>query len=419
MNTSELVTVQHLAREAIIYIRQSTPHQILSNKESLELQYALKKRAIDFGWKVDSIFVIDVDLGLTGASTEKREGFKEILTKVALGEVGIIFSYDVTRLSRNCSDWYPLLDICGYKQCLIADRDGVYDPGTTNGRLLLGMKGQLAELELSTIKARLTAGLLNKAQRGDLALSLPVGLVRDKNGCVHKDPNLEIQSRISLIFDIFLEKRTAAKVLRYFNENNLEIPRYDSFGELHWQAPAIFMITFILKNPAYAGAFAYGRSQIIRQSPTIKKIRQVPMGSWKILVKDKYPSYVDWETFEKIQSMLKDNYAEYSRNGTRGIPRPGAALLHGIVYCGECGHKMVVQYKKGNQYMCNYLRQQRLAPVCQCLPADPIDEYVIANFFEALKPIELDGYTQVIASQTETEKKINKAKMQLKQIIFL
>lgn len=413
MNTSELVTVQHLNRGAIVYIRQSSTYQIFNNQESLELQYALKQRAIDLGWKVDNISIIDVDLGLTGASTEKREGFKEVLAKVALGEIGIILSYDVTRLSRNCSDWYPLLDICGYKKCLIADRDGVYDPGTTNGRLLLGLKGQLAELELSTIKARLTAGLLNKAQRGDLALPLPVGFMRDKNSGVNKDPNLEIQARITLIFEIFLEKRTAAKVLRYFNEHHLTIPRYDSFGELHWRIAKISTITQILKNPAYAGAFVYGRSQTTRQGLSAdKKTRKVPIEAWKVLVKDKYPAYIDWETFEKIQSILKDNHAEYVHNGTRGIPRDGAAILHGIMYCGECGHKMVVQYKKGNQYLCNYLRQQRLIPICQHLPADPIDDYVISNFFEALKPIELDAYSQVVASQRESEKNINKSKMQ-------
>ena len=199
MNTSELVTTEHLTRTAIVYIRQSTTHQVFSNQESLELQYALKQRAVDLGWKIDNISIIDVDLGLTGASAAKREGFKEILTKVALGEVGIILSYDVTRLSRNCSDWYPLLDICGYKKCLIADRDGVYDPGTTNGRLLLGLKGQLAELELSTIKARLTAGLLNKAQRGDLNLPLPVGFIRDKNNCV-SSPKLMVIVNYAAIY---------------------------------------------------------------------------------------------------------------------------------------------------------------------------------------------------------------------------
>jgi DNA invertase Pin-like site-specific DNA recombinase len=169
MPTSELVTTQHLTRKAMIYIRQSTPHQVLTNQESLSLQYALKQRALSLGWFEADIEIIDTDLGLTGAAAHHREGFKELLTKVTLGQVGIILSSEVTRLSRNCSDWYPLLDICGFKGCLIADRDGIYDPATPNGRLLLGLKGTLSEMELHTIRARMHAGLLNKAQRGDLA----------------------------------------------------------------------------------------------------------------------------------------------------------------------------------------------------------------------------------------------------------
>src|SRR5258708_7523733 len=152
-----------------------------------------QQRAIDLGWRAEDIEIIDADLGMTGASAAHRMGFQEVVTRVTLGQVGIILSVDVTRLSRNCSDWYPLLDVCGYRSCLIADRDGIYDPGSANGRLLLGLKGQLSELELHTIRARMTAGLLNKAQRGELALALPIGLVRNTIGKVHKDPNREIQ----------------------------------------------------------------------------------------------------------------------------------------------------------------------------------------------------------------------------------
>lgn len=416
MNTSELITAQHLAREAIIYIRQSTPHQALSNQESLELQYALKQRAIELGWKADNIVVIDSDLGLTGASTEKREGFKEIVTKVTLSKVGIILSYDVTRLSRNCSDWYPLLDICGYKQCLIADRDGIYDPGTINGRLLLGLKGQLAEMELSTIRARLNAGLLNKATRGDLALPLPAGLVRNVDGSVHKDPNLEVQSRINLIFETFLEKRAALKVMKHFIGHQLTIPKYDSLKELQWKKATLTAIILILKNSAYAGAFVYGRSRTTCLNPSSadKTTKKLPMEEWKVLIKDKYPAYIDWETFIKIQGILKDNHAEYNHNRTRGIARPGAALLHGIIYCGECGHKMSVQYKGAgvNLYLCEYLRQHHLAPLCQRLPADIIDNEVVPKFFAALGQIELDAYTQVINSQLQSEQAINKAHLQ-------
>ena len=178
MITSELVTQKHTSRKAIIYIRQSSPHQMISNQESLRLQYALSQRGAELGWHPDNIEIIDSDLGTTATNAAHRAGFKELLAQVTLGQVGMILSYDVTRLSRNCSDWYPLLDLCGYKQCLIADRDGVYDPGSANGRLLLGLKGQISELELHTIRARLTAGILSKAQRGELALTLPIGLVR-------------------------------------------------------------------------------------------------------------------------------------------------------------------------------------------------------------------------------------------------
>src|SRR5919201_5543997 len=231
MSRSELVTAQHLARKAVIYIRQSSPHQVLTNQESLRLQYALQQRALTLGWRPEDIDIIDADLGLSATAAQHREGFKEIVTKATLGQVGIILYSEVTRLSRNCSDWYPLLDICGYRSCLIADRDGIYDPATPNGRLLLGLKGQLSELELHTIRARLTAGLLNKAQRGELALQLPVGLWRDELHRVQKDPHREVQDRLALVFTTFLEVRSASRVMHSFNTHDLLLPRRDRFGD--------------------------------------------------------------------------------------------------------------------------------------------------------------------------------------------
>src|SRR5690242_18600006 len=183
---SELVTARHLCRKAVIYIRQSNPHQVLTNQESLRLQYALRQRAVDLGWHEADVEVIDQDLGESGASAANRAGFKDLLARVSLGEVGIVLSYEVTRLTRNCSDWYPLLDLCGYRQCLIGDRDGVYDPGSADGRLLLGLKGAISEVELHTLRSRLTAGLLSKAERGELALLLPAGLARNGAGRVVK-----------------------------------------------------------------------------------------------------------------------------------------------------------------------------------------------------------------------------------------
>ncbi|MEM5461117.1 recombinase family protein [Paraburkholderia phytofirmans] len=165
----------------MIYVRQSTANQVVTNQESLRLQYALRQRASDLGWDDADIEVVDVDLGLSGSTLSHREGFKDVIARVTLGEVGIILSYEVTRLARNCTDWYPLLDLCGFRQCLIGDRDGIYDPGSANGRLLLGLKGTISEVELHTLRGRLTAGLLNKAKRGELALLPPAGLERDTN----------------------------------------------------------------------------------------------------------------------------------------------------------------------------------------------------------------------------------------------
>ncbi|MGO8337597.1 recombinase family protein [Rhizobium ruizarguesonis] len=229
---SELVKPTHLARRAVVYVRQSTPHQVISNQESLRLQYALRERARELGWHEADIDVIDADLGISGASTTGRNGFKELVGRVGLSEIGLILSIDVTRLARNCSDWYPLLDICGLRGCLIADRDGVYDPGSANGRLLLGLKGTISELELHTIRSRLTAGLLAKTERGELALMLPVGLVRDASGVVVKDPDLGVQERLELVFRTFLKFRTVAKVMRVLNDRDLPLPRRDRFGEL-------------------------------------------------------------------------------------------------------------------------------------------------------------------------------------------
>src|SRR2546428_5562525 len=188
MHTSDLMTPQHLTRKAVIYIRQSTPHQVVSHQESLRLQYALGERARQLGWPDAAIDIIDDDLGLTAASAAHREGFNALVAQVTLEQVGLILSYDVTRLSRNCSDWYPLLDLCGYKGCLIADSDGIYDPATVNGRLLLGLKGTLSEWERHTMKARLNAGLIHKAEPGALAPPLPTGLIRHNQGTLQKLP---------------------------------------------------------------------------------------------------------------------------------------------------------------------------------------------------------------------------------------
>jgi DNA invertase Pin-like site-specific DNA recombinase len=414
MSTSDTIQLIHRQRLAVVYVRQSSPHQALMNQESLKLQYALQDRAQAAGWDPDRIRVIDTDLGRTGRNAEGRAGFQELVALVNQEQVGIIFAYDVTRLARNCTDWYQLLDLCAFRSCLVGDQDGIYDPLTPNGRLILGLKGLISELELHTLKARLTAGLLNKAQRGELALTLPVGLVRDQLGRVTKHPNLEVQSRLELVFTCFLQVRSACQVVRSFNEHDLLLPRKDRFGDVVWRKPTVPAILSTLKNPAYAGAFVYGRSRAVPRpaAPHERVQKPLPLSEWKVCHKDKYPPYIDWDTFVTIQDMIRDNHSEYDRNKSRGVPRPGKALLHGIVYCGECGHKMVVQYQKGPEYLCNYLRQQYQVPVCQRLPSDPIDTHVVGAFLEALAPVQLDLYERAVAALHQAGERLGQAQQQ-------
>jgi DNA invertase Pin-like site-specific DNA recombinase len=411
----ETIQPTHLSRLAIVYVRQSSPHQVLANRESLKLQYDLKDRAGAAGWPANQIRVIDTDLGRTGRSAEGRAGFQELVTLVNQEQVGIIFAYDVTRLARNCTDWYQLLDLCGYRHCLVGDQDGIYDPATPNGRLILGLKGLISELELHTIRARLTAGLLSKAQRGELAQMLPAGLIRDDLGRVVKHPSQEVQTRLDLVFATFLRVRAVGRVVHVFQEQALLLPRLDQGGDLVWREPTTSSVLRILKNPAYAGCFAHGRTRTVSRAgaPYEKTRKPLPVAEWKIRVPDKYPAYISWETFETIQGMLRDNHAEYEEKLSRGVPRAGKALLHGLVYCGECGHKMVVSYKeKRIRYICNQLRKRCHLPTCQNVSASPIDAYALQAFFDALSPAELDLYGRAVASLRQDDEQMQRARAQ-------
>lgn len=416
MNTSELIQPSHLALRAAVYIRQSTTHQMLTNKESLRLQYALTQRAHALGWPESQVDLIDTDLGRSVATTEGRVGFQELVAQVALGQIGILIAYDATRLARNCSHWYQLLDLCSRTNCLIADRDGVYDPSSINGRLLLGLKGQISEMELHTIRARLTAGIQSKAQRGELAVMLPTGLERLATGNVVKTADREVQDRLTLIFETMLEKRTVPKVLRVLKDRSLKIPRRDHFGDIQWREPTTMQIARILRNPAYAGAFAYGRTRI-RYENGLPTKRRTKMGAaqWRALVKNKYPAYVSWDNFEMIGNMLRDNHSEYQRRCTRGVPRDGKGLLQGIVYCGHCGHcgrKMTITYKGKPRYNCVQRHSTARDPLCQFLWSDTVDSPVLQCFFEALTTAEIDLSARTLREADLRREELLKAQSQ-------
>ncbi|MEQ1830672.1 MAG: recombinase family protein [Pirellula sp.] len=396
MNSSDSIQSSHLTRRAAIYIRQSTAGQVANNQESLRLQYALKHRAIELGWPEPRIDIVDCDLGQSGATVEGRLGFQQLIEEVALEQIGILISYDATRLARNCSHWYQLLDLCGRTDCLIADRDGVYDPSSINGRLLLGLKGQISELELHTIRARLNAGLLCKAKRGDLALMLPAGLERNAMGEVVKSANIEVQDRLTMIFQLMLSKRTIPKVMRELRALDLCIPRCDHFGDIQWRPPTTTRIANILRNPAYAGAFAYGKTKVIYENGRAVKRKRLVGNQWKILIKDRYPAYVSWNDYERIGAMLSDNHSQYSFKESRGIARDGSALLQGIAYCGNCGRKMTVQYKPKARYNCTHRHSSAGEPTCQNVWANVVDENALKHFFQALSIAEIDLSQQTL-----------------------
>ncbi len=380
MNTSDLVQPRHINRLAKIYVRQSSPHQVIHNTESQRMQYALHDRALGLGWHDNDIAIVDADLGISGASTEHRVGYQDLIAEIALGNVGILLAYDATRLARNCTHWYQLLDLCGRFDCLIADRDGVYDPTSINGRLLLGLKGQISELELHTIRARLSAGILSKASRGELELQLPTGLLRPEPGVVIKHPDLEIQQRVDLIFQTMLQKKTIAATTRWFRESDVLLPRQDVHGRIQWKRSTSSAIRHTLTNPAYAGAAAYGRSCSKTSKISGKKyVGPIPQEQWKYCVHDKFPAYISWEVFQSIQTMIQDNHNEYARKNNRGVPREGTSLLQGIVYCGHCGRKMNIRSQGSGRYSCDAQRRKSDAEVCQRTASELIDKQVVSR----------------------------------------
>lgn len=357
------------------------------------------------------------------SSSAGRPGFQELVARVNLGQVGIIFAYDVTRLARNCTDWYQLLDLCGYRRCLVGDQEAIYDPATPNGRLILGLKGLIAELELHTIKTRLHAGLISKARRGDLAQSLPVGLVRDLSGRVVQHPDQEVRERIAFVFALLLRVKSIHGAVREMVAARLLLPRRErgrDDGAIVWRQPTAAAISALLRNPAYAGTFVYGRTRFLPRVPGGPPRKQpLPPEEWQFMVPDKYPAYIDRDTFATIQAMLRDNYQEYSRRRSRGVARSGTALLQGLAYCGHCGRKMTVQYHAAPRYLCSGHKEQGGGPECQRIPIPPVDAWVVRSFWEALAPAELDRYDAAVAALDEQRLQLRRARdLQLKRLRY-
>src|SRR5512135_978113 len=402
MNGSTKILPTHRQRQAVVYLRQSTPKQVLKNCESAINQRALRGRLLELGWRKDQIVLIDDDQARSARQVAGREGFQRLVADVSLRKVGLIIGTEVARLSRNCTDWHRLLELCALFDTLIADVDGVYNPRDFNDRLLLGLKGTLSEAELHSLRLRLDAGRLSKAGRGELVQHLPTGLVRDACGVARLDPDQSVQDRIRLVFAKFRELGSAQKVLRYMAHHGLKLPRRQTSGlyagTVLWKGPNSPALLSILKNPAYAGAFTYGR----RITDPARKVRQ-PQDRWLALVKDVYPAYITWEEHEWVLATIEENRQKMAERLTRKQAiRRGAALLTGLVRYGRCGHAMYVAYKENRfQYICQYASSHHAGANCQYITGRPIDEAVVQEFFRVLQPAEIDALERVNSKQAE------------------
>jgi DNA invertase Pin-like site-specific DNA recombinase len=405
------ITPAHLERQAIVYVRQSSPKQVRQNQESQLNQRALVERAQALGWHRERIQVLDADLGQSAAHVEGRDDFKALAAEVALGHVGIIFGWEVSRLARNNADWYQLLDLAALFGTLIADVEGVYDPRLYNDRLLLGLKGTMSEAELHMLHQRLNAGRLSKVRRGEYVQHLPTGLVRLPDGRVVKDPDSQVRQTIELVFAKFDELGSCQKVLRFFKQHDILLPRRQTSGfhkgELLWKKPSASAIYEILGNPAYAGAFVYGRrpKDPTRQIPGrhATGVVRKPMAEWQYIQHDVYPAYITWDQYLANQARMRDNalrHAERTRPG-RGAPREGAALLQGLATCGECGHVMKVVYKPGVRYLCDGLSKEFAEPMCASLDGPSIEAMVVQAFFDAIQPAQLDALEALLAQRRQ------------------
>ena len=407
------IGASHRQRRALVYIRQSSPYQVVHNRESTRRQYGLADRAHELGWRRDDIAVIDEDLGLSGDTAEGREGFARMTAEVALGQIGILLGLEVSRLARNNSDWYRLLDLCGLTDTLIADADGIYHPGLFNDRLLLGLKGTMSEAELHILRARLDGGIRNKAARGELYRGQPIGYVRGSEGDAEilLDPDEAVQGAIRAVFERFAEFGSARRVWRWFVMEKLDFPhRFHLGADVRWELPSYHTIHMVLTNPVYAGAYAYGktrRERHVDESGAVRtRSRKVPRSEWQVLIHDHHPGYIDWQTHEAILERLASNTRPQPHRAGEGAVREGTALLQGIGNCGECGRRLSTHYTGRTSspgYHCNgkTLVEERRSS-CLYVGAVQIDRAVSKAVLEAIQPAAIEAALRA-AEQLETD----------------
>jgi len=385
---SDKIKPHHLERKAMLYVRQSTAHQVMHNRESSALQYAMQDRLRALGWA--EVEVIDDDLGCSAAGTVARAGFERMVADVCLGKVGAVAAREVLRFARNSRDWQQLIEMCRVVDTVLIDQEAVYAPRQGNDRLLLGLKGSLNEYELDLLRQRSLAARHEKARRGELIVTAPVGYVKTDDQRFEKDPDRRVQEAIMLVFTKFTELGTVRQSLLWFLEHGLDLPARPAGGTLVWKRPYYATLYRILTNPIYGGAYAYGKSEAVARYDAAgprRRIRNKPREDWLALHPGAHEGYVDWERFEAIRAMITDNV---QGDGRRGAVKQGEALLAGLLRCRRCGRKLTVRYTGNDhhilRYTCNRGWMDNGEPRCIAFGGVPVDEAVRSQLLRAVEP---------------------------------
>lgn len=404
MSDSQKITEQHRRRRAVVYVRQSTMTQVERNHESRARQYALRERAIALGWPSGSVSVLDDDLGRSGASAEGRLAFKDLVAEVGLGQVGLILALETSRLARCSADWHQLLDLCALTGTLIADQDGIYSPGDFNDRLLLGLKGTMSEAELHLIRTRLDGGLRNKAARGELEQNLPVGLDRDEDGRIVLSADEQVRHAIGRVFELWRQLGSARQVVAALRDQDERLPRRATGRHrVTWAAATYRAVHTFLTNPAYAGAFVFGRTTQRKQLDEHGRVRRrtvsLAIEEWSVCLQEHHPGYVSWDEYLATRERLRRNVRPRGQGG--GAAREGIALLQGILRCGRCGRRMQIAYSgrngRASRYACVRAHQLHGAErACQSLGGLRLEKAVTTAFLEAVTPAGVRACTEAV-----------------------
>ena len=401
---NEKITQKQLDRGACVYVRQSTHQQVRNNHQGRQRQYDMRERAMQLGFH--DVNVIDDDQGKTGSGLVDRPGFATLLASVCSGSVGAVFALEASRLARNNRDWHHLIDLCALTDTLIIDGEGIYDPRQVNDRLLLGLKGTMSEFELNLFRQRARKAFEMKVAAGHAMWEVPVGYTRDDEDRMEKIADRQVQAAIECVFAKFRQLSSARQTALWFRDHNVPLPEAVSgtrSREVRWRLQSESRIRQILKNPCYAGALAYGRTEAkvsvkdgrAHKSGT-RKFK--PQEKWKVLLMDNHDGYITWQEFQENLSMLEAN-SRHREPTSESVAKKGSALLGGLLRCRHCGRKLFVGYGKNKtqpRYLCHGGRQSRGNASCQSLGGVGIDRAVGGAVLEAIQPAGIEAAVEAM-----------------------